>query len=136
MPQLVKDTPIKTCKKCGKPFNRRRFKNRLEDYTRFMERMYCSKQCSYVRPPVTSRKGFLYGARKHRKLLCENCQSTEHLQIHHKDENWKNNSPENLQTLCRTCHMKLHWLQWKRNGQHPSLGYGTETNQSKHTVMQ
>src|ERR1017187_2202161 len=125
----MKDTPIKICKKCGKSFQRRKFGNRLEDYTRYMTRMYCSKSCSYVRPPIQTRKGFLYLARKHRKNYCENCNSTEHLQIHHKDENWRNNSPDNLETLCATCHMKLHWSQWKQRGQQSPLIAGGETNQ-------
>src|SRR2546425_11096317 len=117
MPRLAKDTPIMNCKKCGNELHRRKFGNRLEDFTRFMKRKYCSKSCNYVRPPVSSRKGFLYSARKHRKKQCENCNSTERLQIHHKDENWKNNLPSNLKTLCPSCHMKLHWSQWKLRGQ-------------------
>ncbi|WP_419715707.1 hypothetical protein [Bacillus cereus] len=36
------------------------------------------------------------------------CGSTESVDIHHKDENWKNNSLESLQALCRSCHMKEH----------------------------
>lgn len=30
--------------------------------------------------------------------------------IHHKDGNHQNNSPENLMKLCRSCHKKLHYL--------------------------
>src|SRR5699024_2997435 len=39
---------------------------------------------------------------------CEMCLSTKNLDIHHKDENWQNNSPQNLQVLCRSCHTKVH----------------------------
>ena len=28
--------------------------------------------------------------------------------MHHKDENWQNNRAENLERLCRSCHMKEH----------------------------
>lgn len=136
MGRLAKDTPTKICKKCGKPFNRRKFGNRLEDYTRYMSRDYCSKSCNYVRQPITSRKGYLYGARKHRRSYCENCGNTEDLQIHHKDENWKNNLESNLITLCPTCHMKWHWSQWKLRGHQNPLPVGTETNQLKPMEMQ
>lgn len=42
------------------------------------------------------------------KDMCEICGSKEHLCVHHKDTNRKNNNPENLQTLCRSCHTKEH----------------------------
>ena len=136
MGRFAKDTPTKICKKCGKPFNRRTFSGRLEDYTRYMSREYCSKSCSYVRPPIRTRTGFQHIARKHRKNSCENCGNTEHLQIHHKDENWKNNSLDNLVTLCPSCHMKLHWSQWRLRGHQGPLLHGTEVNLSKLEVMQ
>lgn len=75
------------------------------------------------------RKGHLYGARRHRKNYCENCGSTERLQIHHKDENWKNNSESNLATLCPSCHMKWHWSPWKLRGQQEPQSQSIETNQ-------
>jgi hypothetical protein len=116
MPQLKKNTPSKICKKCGKTFNRRRYSNRLEDYTRYMKRLYCSKSCNYVRPPITSRGAHQTLAREHLKDSCEGCGTSERLEIHHKDEDWKNNSEQNLSTLCRSCHMKLHWSQWRSRG--------------------
>ncbi len=39
---------------------------------------------------------------------CVECNSRIHLLIHHKDTNKKNNDPMNLQTLCKSCHGKLH----------------------------
>jgi len=45
---------------------------------------------------------------KFRKNLCENCSNTLDLLVHHLDENRKNNNKENLITLCRGCHSKLH----------------------------
>lgn len=35
---------------------------------------------------------------------CEVCGETENLEIHHKDSNHQNNSPENLQLLCHLHH--------------------------------
>lgn len=57
---------------------------------------------------------------KWKKANCEDCgvgdrysedgymQTRANLTIHHIDENVANNSPENLQTLCRKCHNKKH----------------------------
>ena len=40
---------------------------------------------------------------------CELCGKTRgKLHVHHLDENPTNNSPENLQTLCVSCHRLLH----------------------------
>lgn len=102
----------KICPVCGKHFKRKRFGKRLEDYTRFQSRIYCSKSCSAHRrkeDPQRSRGVFHRLAREHLKECCDICGSTEHLQIHHLDRNIKNNSPSNLRTLCQSCHMKLHW---------------------------
>lgn len=47
-------------------------------------------------------------ARNNRKTYCELCGSTSNLHGHHKDRNHFNDSPENIQTLCNSCHQKLH----------------------------
>ena len=41
---------------------------------------------------------------------CESCGYTEVLDLHHIDENHKNNSPENHGVLCPNCHAKIHRL--------------------------
>lgn len=45
---------------------------------------------------------------KYKKDACEICNSKKFLCVHHKDGNRHNNSPKNLQTLCRKCHTKEH----------------------------
>lgn len=40
---------------------------------------------------------------------CEICGKTAH-HLHHKDENHKNNKPDNLQYLCTLCHAKVHGI--------------------------
>jgi HNH endonuclease len=47
-------------------------------------------------------------SRKFLKSACERCCGVEQLEVHHIDRNWKNNSPGNLQTLCRACHRAKH----------------------------
>lgn len=43
-------------------------------------------------------------ARKHRKDYCEKCGGTENLHVDHIDANRSNNTIDNLQTLCKSCH--------------------------------
>jgi len=43
------------------------------------------------------------------KSECGECGKKESLDVHHKDRDYKNNEPSNLETLCHSCHMKLHW---------------------------
>ena len=132
----AKKTESKICKKCGKEFQRRRFGKRLEDYTRWSQRLYCSKQCSYIRKPMEDKSSYHRLARTFLSPCCNTCQSTENLDIHHKDKNWKNNEMSNLVTLCHSYHMKLHWQQGDLKPQLQNLKRGTEMNQSKHLETQ
>ena len=38
---------------------------------------------------------------------CVKCSASK-AEVHHKNEDWKDNRPENLERLCRSCHMKEH----------------------------
>ncbi len=131
MPQLAKKTESKICPKCGTEFYRRRFGNRLEDFTRWNQRIYCSKQCNYIRPEATTRGSYHRFAKKFLNQSCSICQSTDNLEVHHKDRNWKNNDQSNLETLCHSCHMKLHWQQGDLKPNYQNLKRGTEKSQSK-----
>ena len=42
--------------------------------------------------------------------ICVKCYSTENIHVHHKDENRENNKENNLQILCRSCHIRHHHL--------------------------
>lgn len=42
------------------------------------------------------------------KVMCEICSTKEAANVHHKDQNNKNNKVENLQNLCVPCHNKIH----------------------------
>lgn len=88
------------CVVCGKEF---------EPYREHQK--YCSKQCrnradkndrrfSGIREYVLDRDGY----------ACVQCGSTRQLAVHHKDCKKFNNSPDNLVTLCRSCHAKIHSL--------------------------
>lgn len=106
-----KPDPKKHCLHCGMQMRRKRIDGRLEDNTSFARRRYCDRECmakGMVKPEVT--KGtYMWRARQLRGPSCETCGSTSKLHAHHVDENWRNNDPSNIQTLCATCHLKLHW---------------------------
>lgn len=110
MGREAKTTEVKVCLKCGKQFQRRRFGDRLEDYTRFNNRRFCSKSCN-LRAEAESRSAFHSEARKYAGSYCVLCGETNSLDVHHNDGNIRNNIPDNLTTLCHPCHMKLHWNQ-------------------------
>lgn len=50
-------------------------------------------------------------ARNLRKDSCEECGAVTNLHGHHIDRNHWNSSPENIKTLCNSCHIKLHYLE-------------------------
>ncbi len=43
-----------------------------------------------------------------KQTICQQCGSTNCLDVHHKDYDYTNNEPDNLILLCRSCHTKLH----------------------------
>ena len=110
MSREAKAAPEKRCGTCGKRLSRKRFGgNRLEDMTAFLKRSFCSLSCANSRTKGgLSRKAFHAQARKQRKPQCECCGTTKRRHVHHVDEDWTNNAPKNLQTLCVFCHQFWH----------------------------
>ena len=45
---------------------------------------------------------------KYIKSSCEICGATKDLEVHHKDKNHSNNNPNNLITVCSSCHQQIH----------------------------
>lgn len=45
---------------------------------------------------------------KYIKSSCEICGTTKDLEVHHKDKNHSNNNPNNLMTVCSSCHQQVH----------------------------
>lgn len=104
-----KDDPEKDCQTCGKPLERRRFASgRLEDRGVFLRRKHCSLSCANTRKSVV-KNTMHWRARKHLAVTCEVCGTASSLHVHHIDRNPANNNPENLATLCASCHLKRHW---------------------------
>ena len=44
--------------------------------------------------------------RKLRKSQCQRCEGIRQLGVHHKNNDHYDNRPENLETLCNSCHMR------------------------------
>ena len=108
----------KYCEYCGKKLIRKRFNDRLEDFGVFQKRKYCDVEC-YRRGellkyrPNTNWFNSHKTARDINKLIlkrthCEICRKDGKLDVHHINEDWRDNSINNLQVLCRSCHNKIH----------------------------
>lgn len=112
-----KSSLLRYCETCKQPLKRRRNEaGRLEGYRDFMRRRFCSLSCANSRSKGGgSRKASHYHARKLRVQNCEACGFNRRLQAHHVNENWRDNSPVNIQTLCIHCHSFWHGLH-RRHG--------------------
>jgi hypothetical protein len=117
----IKETAPKPCETCGTFFHRKRLASgRMEDLTAFEKRRFCSLSCANSQTKGgSSRSALNVQARRHLGPHCEFCGSTSRLHIHHADEDWTNNNPVNLQTLCESCHRSWHILQ-RNAGAYPA----------------
>lgn len=111
------DCPKKNCAFCGKELTRKNYNGILEDRTVFMRRKYCDQICmakAMVQERVTL-AALRARAEKYRGKKCQLCGAMDRLQVHHLDQNPANNTPENLTTLCASCHSKWHWTHGKKS---------------------
>ena len=111
MAHPVWSLPPKPCAFCGTGFSRRR----LETRKAFLQRRFCSLSCANSKAGRLTKHGYSWRARKHLKRKCEACGSTMRLIAHHVDQDKSNNTPGNIQTLCKWCHDFWHATQ-KRLG--------------------
>ena len=102
-----KQEPKKHCEFCGTEMFRKRFNGRLEDFSVFDRRNYCSLSCANSTKDPTE-AAFRWRAVKLRGASCEKCGATSKLHTHHIDGDISNNVPENIQTLCASCHITHH----------------------------
>lgn len=107
----IAKTLIKHCEQCSALMTRVRFNGRLEDFSVFQRRKFCNQDCMAKAMLKADPKRQAYAVRARKAALksaCEACGTTSKLAIHHEDRNWRNNKPENLKTLCGSCHTSLH----------------------------
>jgi len=106
------DFGTKNCEACGILMSEKKYPNSREGITQFRQRRFCSRLCAVIihrKQHPTTRQAHLCRVRHLRKMSCEKCGATTSLHLHHRDKNWANDSATNIQTLCATCHLKLHW---------------------------
>ena len=119
MPRPRLPDQIKFCAACGKQLFRKRYGINLEDRTVFAKRKYCDQLC--MAAGMMQDQPTLAALRKRAKGLvgqnCQECGTTEKLQVHHIDMNPANNEPSNIMTLCAACHASWHW----KRGNHREL---------------
>ena len=97
------------CAYCEK--NVKRLKSEINQSNKFN---YCSRECGNKHKAQLSKKddssAYRRNAFEHYENKCAICgynKEIELLEVHHKDENRKNNNLNNLIILCPLCHKKL-----------------------------
>ena len=116
MAMPMKPTPERYCEYCGKKLERKRLPNGdLEYLIHFNKRKYCDQKCmakAFEQKPKKKNPNWMTAHYHARKICkpgpCVICGKEGRTEVHHKDWNWRNNSPENLERVCRGCHTKIH----------------------------
>lgn len=113
---ISKDPNRPKCKDCNKNYSEKTGKPK-KDGTRYYARRCrgCRHERSYgVRHPFHTHKKYSRPYLIHRKSSCEDCGFVPkvlcQLEVDHIDGNHKNNSIENLKTLCANCHRYKTWI--------------------------
>jgi len=116
MPAHKKSTPERYCEFCDKPLERKRLPNGdLEYLIHFNRRKFCGRLCmaqAFDARETTDNPSWATAHYHARKLIppgpCARCGALNARDVHHKDGNHQNNSPENLERICRSCHNLAH----------------------------
>jgi len=116
MPAHKKETPEKYCEYCGKKLERKILPNGCLEYLiHFNRRKYCNRICmaqAFDAKPMKKNAGWMTGHYHARKIIppgiCSKCGKPNASDVHHIDENFRNNIELNLIRLCRSCHLKIH----------------------------
>lgn len=84
--------------------------------TKYKGRRYWKRWCEACRP---DRRMGQSNYRQHLQMTCQRCGFEavvrDQMDVHHRDGNHKNNSVENLESLCANCHRLEHAMQRQRS---------------------
>ncbi len=116
MSQRIKPTPEKYCLHCGKRLERKRFKSGvLESLLHFGRRKFCGRVCMAqnfdqreIKPDPEWMTAHYHARKEVPPGPCGKCGSADASDVHHKNGDWRDRSRENLERICRSCHMKEH----------------------------
>ena len=116
MPMPRKPTPERYCGFCGKRLERKREKDGdLESLLHFGKRKFCDRMCmaqAFGEREDPNPQNWTAAHAKARRLIppgsCSKCGAPNASDVHHKDGDWTNNEPSNLERLCRSCHNSIH----------------------------
>jgi len=115
MPAPKKPTPLRFCEHCGTKLERKRLPNGdLEYLVHFNRRKYCDQVCMgrAFDQRHSAEVGWSTAHYHARKMVpigcCSRCAKPDASDVHHKDGNHLNNSPDNLERICRSCHNLAH----------------------------
>jgi hypothetical protein len=105
MPFSRKPDPEKYCEFCGKRLAMKGFS----------KRKYCDMTCTakaFDAKPVKERPTSTTAHWHSRKMIppgpCMRCGNSNASDVHHKNGDWTDNRLENLERICRSCHLKEH----------------------------
>lgn len=95
------------------------------------QKKFCSRRCSaFFHKTINSKvsyvpKGFSQTIKRKGIICCERCGHNEIdvLCVHHINGDRKDNSQENLETVCANCHQKQHWQNSRVRKKHIELAY-------------
>ena len=115
MSRHKKQTPHRCCEHCGNKLERKPLPcGDLESLIHFNRRKFCNRLCMAAafdlrHSPEVGWSTAHYHARKAvPDGSCNRCGKQDAMDVHHKDGNHLNNSPENLERICRSCHNLAH----------------------------
>ncbi len=115
MPMPKKPTPVRYCCECGQKLERKRLPSGdLESLLHFTRRKFCSRSCMGLTfdRRHSQQVGWSAAHSVARSIVpkgpCSRCGKPEGRDVHHKDHNHLNNSPSNLERICRSCHVREH----------------------------
>lgn len=116
MPAHKKPTPERYCEHCKSKLERKRLPNGdLEYLIHFNARKFCNRVCmaaAFDARPVKKSPSWMTAHYHARKICppgpCARCGKAKKTDVHHKNGDWKDNREDNLERLCRSCHIKTH----------------------------